>query len=157
MTGPTEYRIEHVRDLLAIPRDKMDACLADLRLWVMQMRHLDAIMDSLGDLYKIKITEIIQRGLVWVDDGKTGCSRIDLTFVDAETCEAAGMTPEERKNIEHALLHLKANKIADDDKPVHGGGWYSGNREHFVERHRKAIAMFLDMLSAGVAESEALT
>jgi hypothetical protein len=56
------------------------------------------------------------------------------------------MTQEERKNIEHALLHMRANKIADYDKPVHGGGWYAGNREHFVERHRKAIAMFQDML-----------
>ena len=58
------------------------------------------------------------------------------------------MTQEERKNIEHALLHLGANKIADYETPGHGvgGGWYAGNREHFVERHRKAIAMFQDML-----------
>jgi hypothetical protein len=58
------------------------------------------------------------------------------------------MTQEERKNIEHALLHLRANGIADYDKPgpCVSGGWYAGNREHFVERHRKAITMFQDML-----------
>jgi hypothetical protein len=87
VTAPTEYRIEHVRDLLAVPRDKMDACLADLRHWVMQMRDLDCIMESLGDLYKVRITEIIQEGFIWVDDGETGCSQIDLTFIDAETGE----------------------------------------------------------------------
>jgi len=87
---PTEYRIEHVRDLLAVPRDKIDACLADLRLWVMQMRHLDCVMESLGDLYKVRITEIIKEGFVWVDDGKTGCCGIDLTFMDAETGREVG-------------------------------------------------------------------
>ena len=90
MSKPTEYRIEHVRDLLAIPEDKLAACCADMRHWAMQMRHLDTIMESLGDLYKIKITEIIQEGFVWVDDGETGCIGIDLTFVDAETGEEVG-------------------------------------------------------------------
>jgi len=58
------------------------------------------------------------------------------------------VTQDKRKNIEHALLHLRANKIADEQKPGHGvgGGWYAGNKELFVERHRKAIAMFQDML-----------
>ena len=87
MNKPTEYRIDHVRDLLAIPDDKLDACLADLRLWVSEMRHLDGIMESLSDLYKVNITEITREGFIWVDDGKTGCSRIDLAFVDAETGE----------------------------------------------------------------------
>jgi len=85
MNNPTEYRIDHVRDLLAIPDDKLDACLADLRLWVSEMRHLDGIMESLSDLYKVNITEITREGFIWVDDGKTGCSGVDLTFVDAET------------------------------------------------------------------------
>ena len=90
MSKPTEYRIDRVRDLLAVPRGKMDACLADMRLWVMQMRHLDSIMESLGDLYKIRITEIIKEGFIWVDDGQTGCSGLELTFVDAETGEEVG-------------------------------------------------------------------
>ena len=90
MSKPTEYRIEHVRDLLAIPEDKLAACCADMRHWAMQMRHLDTIMESLGDLYKIKITEIIQEGFIWVDDGETGCSGLDLTFVDAETGDEVG-------------------------------------------------------------------
>jgi hypothetical protein len=85
MNKPAEYRIEHVRDLLAIPQDKLDACLADLRLWVQQMRDFDGIMDGLSDLHKIKITEIINEGFIWVDDGKTGCSGFELTLVDAVT------------------------------------------------------------------------
>jgi len=85
MTAPTQYRIDHVRDLLAVPEDRIDACFADLRLWVKQMRHLDGIMESLSDLYKVNITEITREGFIWVDDGKTGFSGVELTFLDAET------------------------------------------------------------------------
>jgi hypothetical protein len=85
MSAPTEYRIEHVRDLLAIPEDKLDSCLADLRLWVKQMRHFDGIMESLSDLYKVNIFEITREGFIWVDDGQTGCIGVELTSVDAET------------------------------------------------------------------------
>ena len=87
MSKPTEYRIEHVRDLLAVPEDRLAACLADMRHWVIQMRHLDCIMESLGDLHKIKITEIIKEGFIWVDDGEAGCIGLELTFVDAATGE----------------------------------------------------------------------
>ena len=87
MSKPTEYRIDHVRDLLAIPDDKLDACLADLRLWVSEMRHLDGIMESLSDMYKVNIAEITREGFIWVDDGETGCSGVELAFLDAETGE----------------------------------------------------------------------
>ena len=54
------------------------------------------------------------------------------------------MTKEERKNYEHALYHLKANKIHVPYLVC--GGWYYGNKTHFIKRHIKAIEMFEKML-----------
>lgn len=55
---------------------------------------------------------------------------------------AEGFTPEEVKaNMEHALLHLRANKIKD------GCGWYSGpSRSKFCKRHVKALAFLQKIL-----------
>ena len=43
---------------------------------------------------------------------------------------------EEKKNLEHALKHLKANKIHEDEN-----GWYTGNKCSFIRRHVRAIGM----------------
>jgi hypothetical protein len=50
---------------------------------------------------------------------------------------------DERASIAHALNHLETNKIADDD---YSGGWYCGNRERFVKRHKKAVALMRSLL-----------
>lgn len=47
--------------------------------------------------------------------------------------------------IAHALDHLNANKIASTDYEGHSG-WYQGNREQFITRHKKAIALLESML-----------
>ena len=51
---------------------------------------------------------------------------------------------EERANLAHALMHLEANKIADASAY---GGWYCGNREQFVKRHKKAVALMRSLLT----------
>lgn len=55
-----------------------------------------------------------------------------------------------RASIAHALMHLEANKIADDDYPGYGG-WYcgnsEGNREQFVKRHKKAVALLRSLIA----------
>ena len=61
---------------------------------------------------------------------------------------------DERASIAHALLHLEANKIADDDYPGYGG-WYCGNREQFVIRHKKAVAMMRSFLTQNTARKSA--
>jgi len=50
------------------------------------------------------------------------------------------LTKEQLRNIEHALMHLKNNGIAD---PKSGGydGWFVGNKDYFIRRHKKAIEM----------------
>ena len=48
-----------------------------------------------------------------------------------------------RKQVErfiaHALLHLKANKIADPNSKT---GWYCGDKATFAATHQKAIEYF---------------
>ena len=61
---------------------------------------------------------------------------------------------DERASIAHALMHLEANKIADDDYPGYGG-WYCGNREQFVIRHKKAVAMMRSFLTQNTARKSA--
>ena len=53
---------------------------------------------------------------------------------------------DDKASIAHALMHLEANKIADDDFPGYGG-WYCGNREQFVKRHKKAVALMRSLLA----------
>ena len=56
---------------------------------------------------------------------------------------------DEKASIAHALMHLEANKIADDDYHGHSG-WYCGNREQFVKRHKKAVALMRSLLAPNI-------
>jgi len=61
------------------------------------------------------------------------------------------MTKKEKlANLAHALYHINANHIADDDRR-YGSAWYCGNREQFVERHKKAKA-YLEQLIEEVSK-----
>jgi len=53
---------------------------------------------------------------------------------------------DERASIAHALMHLEQNKIANDDYSGYSG-WYCGNREQFVKRHKKAVALMRSLLT----------
>jgi hypothetical protein len=53
---------------------------------------------------------------------------------------------DERASIAHALMHLMTNKIADDDYKGNSG-WYCGNREQFVKRHKKSVALMRSLLA----------
>ena len=53
---------------------------------------------------------------------------------------------DDKASIAHALMHLETNKIADDDYPGYGG-WYCGDREQFVKRHKKAVALMRSLLA----------
>jgi hypothetical protein len=54
-------------------------------------------------------------------------------------------TDDEKVCIAHALDHLRANKIADDN--YQHSGWYRGNREQFVKLHKKALIVLEGFLS----------
>ena len=55
------------------------------------------------------------------------------------------LSREERANLAHALMHLKANKITDARE---SGGWYCGNKGQFIKRHIKAVAYVRSLLKA---------
>ncbi len=71
MSEPKAYEIRSVRDLLAIPDDKLEACLVDLAAWARIMRLAQEggeagvcvrVMDLPG---KCSLDRF-----VWIDDGK---------------------------------------------------------------------------------------
>jgi len=66
--------------------------------------------------------------------------------VDVESPEGVTI---DKASIAHALMHLETNKIADDDYPGYGG-WYCGDREQFVKRHKKAVALMRSLLAPNV-------
>ena len=45
---------------------------------------------------------------------------------------------DDRSSIRHALMHVEVNKILD---PTSYKGWYCGNKEQFIARHKKALAL----------------
>lgn len=57
-------------------------------------------------------------------------------------------TQEEKAAIAHAINHLTANKITDPNYPF--SGWYSGNREQFINRHEKSIKILHGFLASNI-------
>lgn len=53
---------------------------------------------------------------------------------------------DKKLSIAHALMHLESNHIADDEYQG-DSGWYCGNREQFVNLHKKAIALLRSFLT----------
>ncbi len=66
-----QYVIEKPSDFLAVPADRRDAMLADLRGWI-------ALMGNLQEqgLFEQGIVSI--GNFIWVDDGKPGCSSLQI-------------------------------------------------------------------------------
>ena len=62
MSEPARYKIEKVEDLLAVPDDKLEACLIDLAIYVRLMKVSKPLIDS-GLI-------TVRPGLVWMDDGE---------------------------------------------------------------------------------------
>jgi hypothetical protein len=50
----------------------------------------------------------------------------------------------ERRFIAHALDHLNQNKIANEGY----GGWYMGNRDSFIKRHKQTIEFLESLLES---------
>lgn len=52
-----------------------------------------------------------------------------------------------RKYIAHALDHLNQNKIANEEYKGYEG-WYMGNRDSFIKRHKQTIEFLESLLKA---------
>lgn len=55
----------------------------------------------------------------------------------------------ERRFIAHALDHLNQNKIANEEYEGYGG-WYVGNRDSFIKRHKRTIEFFESLLESPI-------
>lgn len=69
MSEHKEYMIKTVEDLLQIPPEKVDACLADMKTWLDFLRKFIVIQSTIPkDMMEVGREE----GFCWVDDGIEG-------------------------------------------------------------------------------------
>jgi hypothetical protein len=52
----------------------------------------------------------------------------------------------ERVLLAHILHHLEANDIGSDRCESAGGGWYCGNKEQFIKRHKMAMEYIINRM-----------
>jgi hypothetical protein len=80
-----EYRISSIKDFLAVPPESIDACLADFKAWLTLARDGSEFSKDFNDLIGVpNATSFIQDSFIWVDDGISGISRIELTDHEGE-------------------------------------------------------------------------
>lgn len=69
MKQPPEYEIEHVRDFLNVPEDRIDQCLEEFKGFIEFVRNMmmanDLRSEALGLENKSEC-----RSYTWIDDGK---------------------------------------------------------------------------------------
>lgn len=70
MSEPQQYGIETIADLLAIPADKIEACLIDLAAWVRIMKAAAARPDVFKILDGSADGRCGPGRFVWIDDGE---------------------------------------------------------------------------------------
>jgi hypothetical protein len=62
-------------------------------------------------------------------------------------------TLKERTCIAHAINLMEHNKIADSDY-CGSGGWYYGNKEQFIKKHKEAIQTLTKFLNEKVSSTQ---
>ena len=76
-TDAPTYEIHQLTDFSTVPIDRLDACLADFKQWVLCHRVLKTY--GLEEGYKVSMT--------WTDDGKVGLDHITFKITDNDTKE----------------------------------------------------------------------
>ncbi len=73
---PKRYPIETLEDLLQVPPDRLDDCLADIRDYLELIRPLSALIDMakyVAEADGEAIEEDVKHGpFIWIDDGEPG-------------------------------------------------------------------------------------
>jgi hypothetical protein len=80
----SEYRIKALSDFLTIPAEKMGEALRDFAIWLDMRRDRSELEGLISDL--IGVADSVKFGdeFIWVDDGVTGLSQIDLVATGGE-------------------------------------------------------------------------
>jgi hypothetical protein len=75
-----EYPISSVADFLAVPEDKVDACLADFKSWISLARHSSVISTMLDAIAGAPdVCTFLNHSFIWIDNGIPGLRHIDIT------------------------------------------------------------------------------
>lgn len=75
-----EYHISSIKDFLGIPLESIDACLADFKTWIELARNGSEFSRDFNDFVGVPdATSFIQDSFIWLDDGISGVSQIELT------------------------------------------------------------------------------
>jgi len=64
-----QYIVEKITDILAIPEDKFDDFLVDLRAYYQLGCSVPNLIDEISNTMGVK-TQTIPQKMVWIDDGK---------------------------------------------------------------------------------------
>ena len=83
--SPPAYAISHVRDFLAVPEDRIEACLKDFQEALNLARAFKALADIAADLTGEDKNLNSWNTFTWTDDGKKAAT---ITMRAAENTEA---------------------------------------------------------------------
>lgn len=64
-----KYKVEKITDVFAIPQDRFDDFLVDLKTYRQLGEDFSSLIDAVSDINGIK-TKTIPQYMVWIDDGK---------------------------------------------------------------------------------------
>lgn len=82
MSEPTEYKLTTIKDIFdKIPMDKIELCLDELKIALLQARVIKAAADTIGERFEYP------GEITWVDDEK---GEITSNFVNIETQDKVG-------------------------------------------------------------------
>ena len=69
-----KYEIATIGDLLKVPDEKIDECLADLKMWIGVRKAYDELPEELRNFVKLQDT------MIWKDDGVRGVSELQINI-----------------------------------------------------------------------------
>jgi hypothetical protein len=75
----SEYRLNTVKDFLAVPAESIDACLSDFKTWLEIARNSSEFNSDMNELLGIPgAVAFSNDGFTWLDDGISGISLLDI-------------------------------------------------------------------------------
>lgn len=70
-----QYEIRTIHDFLAIPEDRLDACLRDFKEWIAMGGAIKDLIQTADGTVKV---EQLLPNLIWIDDGSVGLSQVSI-------------------------------------------------------------------------------
>lgn len=88
-----EYPITRLEDFLKVPEDKLDACLADFKIWLSLARQSDVVTSMLDALSGMPgWTTTFMHSFTWIDDGIPGIRAVQITDANDQSVVRVDVT-----------------------------------------------------------------